>query len=64
MDVETNLPWHVCAKYTVRADSAGEAQGSAWPKHVFLDRNGTNDHEQPHSVPLVPMFFGGRSDTP
>ena len=22
--------------------------------------NGTNDHEQPRSVPLVPMLFGGR----
>ena len=26
------------------------------PKHVFFDRNGTNDHEQPRSVPLVPML--------
>ena len=29
-----------------------------------LDRNGTNDHEQPRSVPLVPMLFGGSYDTP
>ena len=28
------------------------------PKHVVLDRNGTNDHEQPRSVPLVPMLSG------
>ena len=37
-----------CAKYTVRTDSAGEAQDSLHgPKHVFLHRNGTKDHEQP-----------------
>ena len=34
------------------------------PEHVFLDRSGTNDHEQPRSVPLVPKLFGGRRDTP
>ena len=28
-------------------------------KHVLLHKNGTNDHEQPCSVPLVPMLFGG-----
>ena len=28
------------------------------PKHVFSDRNGTNDHEQPRSVPLVLMLSG------
>ena len=28
-------------------------------KHVFSHRNGTKDHEQPRSVPLVPMLFGG-----
>ena len=39
------LAW---AKDTVRADSAGEAQDSAWI-----------DHEEPPSVPLVPMLFGG-----
>ena len=34
------------------------------PKHVFLDRKGTNDHKQPLSVPLVPMPFMGNQDTP
>ena len=29
MDVDNNLTWHVCVKYTVRIDSAGEAQDSA-----------------------------------
>ena len=29
------------------------------PNTFFLDRNGTNDHEQPRSVPIVPMLFGG-----
>ena len=48
------------AKDTVRADSTGEAQDSAWTQtRFFLDRNGTNDHEQPRSVPLVPMLFRG-----
>ena len=28
------------------------------PKHAFLGRNGMNEHEQPRSVPLVPMLFG------
>ena len=49
-----------CAKDNVRADSTGEAQDSAWTQtRFFLDRNGTNDHEQPRSVPLDPMLFGG-----
>ena len=48
-----------CAKDTVRTDSAGEAQDSAWTQTRFLDRNVTNDHEQPRFVPLVPMLFGG-----
>ena len=46
------------AKNTVRTDSAGEAQDSAWAQTSFLKRNGTNDHEKPRSVPLVPMPFG------
>ena len=33
------------------------------PKHVFLDRNETNDHEQPRSVPFVPVLFEGSQDT-
>ena len=28
-----------------------------------VDQNGTNDHEQPLSVPLVHMLFGGGQDT-
>ena len=51
-------------KGTVRADSAGEAQDSAWTQKRFSGRDGTNDHEQPSSVPLVPMLFGGSQDTP
>ena len=35
-----------CAKYTVRTDSAGEAQDFLHaPKHIFLHRDGSNDHE-------------------
>ena len=48
-----------CPKDTVRADSAGEAQDSTWTQVRFLYTNGTNDHEQPRSAPLVPMLFGG-----
>ena len=47
-----------CAKDTLRADSVGEAQGFCF-QTLFLGRNGTNDHEQTPSVPLVPMLFGG-----
>ena len=43
------------SKDTVRTDSAGVAQDSAWTQTRFLDRNGTNDHEQPRSVPLLPI---------
>ena len=28
------------------------------PENVFLLRDGTNDYEQPRSVPFVPMLFG------
>ena len=56
--METNLPWLVCAKDTVRTDSAGEAQDSACTQTHFSGRNGTNDdHEQPRAVQLVPMLF-------
>ena len=34
------------------------------PKDVCLDKNEANDHEQPRSVPLVPMLPGGSKDTP
>ena len=36
-----------------------EAQGSACTQTCLYtySRNGTNDHEQPRSVPLVPMLF-------
>ena len=30
MDVDTNLPWHVQKIPFISADSAGEAQDSAW----------------------------------
>ena len=48
------------SKYNARADSAGEAEDSTLTQtRSFLDRTGTNDHEQPRSVPLVTMLFGG-----
>ena len=64
MDVDTNLnTTHTRvgivarAKDTFRTDSAGEAQDSERTQTVFfLRKNGTNDHEQPRSVPPVPMF--------
>ena len=49
-----DVSWHV-RKVVIRTDLAGEAQDSGWtdgPKHGFLPRNGTNDHEQPRSVPF------------
>ena len=58
MDVDTNLPWHV-QKIPFVPIRLARPRILHGPKHVFLDRNGTNDHEQPRSVPLVPMLFGG-----
>ena len=65
MDVDTSLRTKgvgivACANFTVHTDSADEAQVSAWTQtHFFLHRNRRNDHEQPRSVPLIPMLFGG-----
>ena len=58
MDVDTYLSWHVLKIpfVPIRLASPRILHG---PKHVFLGRNGTNDHEQPRSVPLVSMLFGG-----
>ena len=48
-----------CAKDTaVNAYSAGEAQDSAWTQTRYSSWDGTNDLEQPRSVPLVPRLFG------
>ena len=43
-------------KVTVRTELAGEAQDSAWTQtRLFTyNKNGTNDHEQPRSVPFGP----------
>ena len=58
MDVDNNLPWHVQKMPFVPIRLAGPRILHG-PKHVLLHRNGTNDHEQPRSVPLVPMLAGG-----
>ena len=58
MDVDNNLPWHVQKIPFVSIRLAGPRILHGH-KHVFLHRNGTNDHEQPRSVPLVPMLSGG-----
>ena len=58
MNVDTNLPWHVqkIPFVPIRLARPRVLHGL---KHVFLDRSGTNDHEQPRSVRLIPMLFGG-----
>ena len=58
MDVDANMSWHVRKMpfVPIRLARPRIVHG---PKHVCLDRNGTNDHEKPRSVPLVPMLFGG-----
>ena len=53
MDADTNLPWHVqnIPFAPIRLARPRILHG---PEHVVLDRNGTNDHEQPRSVPSFP----------
>ena len=58
MDVDTNLLWYVQSIPFVPIRQA-RPRILHGPKHVCLGTNGTNDHEQPRSVPLVPMLFGG-----
>ena len=58
MGVDTNLPWHV-QKIPFVPIRLARPRILHGPKHGFSDRNGTNRHEQPRSVPLVPMLFGG-----
>ena len=57
--VDTNLLWHV-QKIPFVPIRLARRRILHGPKHVFLDRNGTNYHEQPQprSVPLGPMLFG------
>ena len=58
MDVNTNLRWHApkILLVPIRLARPGILHVT---KNVFSDRNGTNDHEQPRSVSLVPMLLGG-----
>ena len=63
MDVDTNLPRHV-RKIPFVPIRLARPRILHGPKHVFLDRNGTNDHERPRSVPLVTMLPRGDADTP
>ena len=58
MDEDTNLLWHV-QKIRFVPIRLARPRILHGPKRIFLGRNGTNDHEQPRSVPLVPMLFGG-----
>ena len=55
--VDTNWSWHV-QKIPFVPIWLARPRILRGPKHVFLGRNGTNDHEQPRSVPLVPMLSG------
>ena len=57
MDVDIFLPWHaqkIPPFVPIRLARPRILHG---PKHVCLDWNGTNELEQPRSVPLVPMIF-------
>ena len=58
MDVAPILPWHV-KKVSFVLIQLARPRIMHGPTPVFLDRNGTNDNEQPRSVPLVPILFGG-----
>ena len=58
MDVDNNLPWHV-QKMPFVPIRLARPRILDGPKHVLVHRNGTNDHEQPRSVLLVPMLSGG-----
>ena len=61
MDVDNSLPWRVQNLPFVPIRLAGPRIQHE-PKHVLLHRLGrkvTSDHEQPRSVRLVPMLFGG-----
>ena len=57
VDVDTNLPWHV-QKIPFVPIRLARPRILHESKLVFLDRRGTYDHEQPRSVPLVPMPLG------
>ena len=52
------LPWHVqnIPFVPIRLARPRVLHG---PKRIFLDRNGTNDHGQPRSVPIVLMLLVG-----
>ena len=58
MDVDTNLPWQV-QKMSIVPIRLARPRIPHGPKHFFLDRNGTNDHEQARSVPLAPCSLVG-----
>ena len=54
MGVDTNLPWHVQKIPFVPIRQLARPRILHGSKHVCLDRNGTNDREQPRSVPHAP----------
>ena len=56
MDVDTNVLWHV-QKIPFVLIRLARPRILHGPKHIFLHRHGTHDHEQPRSVPLVPLLF-------
>ena len=59
MDANTNVLWHV-QKIPLVLIRLARPRIMHGPKHVVLHRrHGTNNHEQPRSVPLGPMLFGG-----
>ena len=56
--VDTNWSWHV-QKIPFVPIRLARPRILHGPEHVILHRNGTNDHEQPRSVSLVPKLPGG-----
>ena len=61
MGVNTNLPWCHVQKILLLFVPMRLARPRILhvTKHVFSDRNKTNDHEQPRSVSIVPTLLGG-----
>ena len=61
MNVDTNLPRHVQKiRFVLIQLVRPRILHGLTPRFFYEHRKGTNDHEQPRPVPLVPMLFGGR----
>ena len=59
MEVDTNWPWHM-KKIPFMPIRLARPRILHGPKHVFLDRNGTNDHESFVPFRSFPCSLEGR----